>query len=80
MKKVRLNELRYEKIVNAVSQMKPRSVVDFGSGEGKLSVQLGFVEGITEILAVEPSESASLKALERFNTVKNKEKFVMPEL
>jgi 3' terminal RNA ribose 2'-O-methyltransferase Hen1 len=80
VKKVRLNELRYEKIVNAVSQMKPRSVVDFGSGEGKLSVQLGFVEGITEILAVEPSESASLKALERFNKVKNKEKFVIPEL
>ncbi|MCZ8538025.1 3' terminal RNA ribose 2'-O-methyltransferase Hen1 [Paenisporosarcina quisquiliarum] len=80
VKKVRLNELRYEKIVNAVSQLKPRSVVDFGSGEGKLSVQLGFVEGITEILAVEPSESASLKALERFNKVKNKEKFVIPEL
>lgn len=80
VKKVRLNELRYEKIVNTVSEMKPRSVVDFGSGEGKLSVQLGFVEGITEILAVEPSESASLKALERFNKVKNKEKFVNPEL
>ncbi|MGB3260992.1 3' terminal RNA ribose 2'-O-methyltransferase Hen1 [Paenisporosarcina sp.] len=80
VKKVRLNELRYEKIVNAVSQMKHRSVVDFGSGEGKLSMQLGFVEGITEILAVEPSESASLKALERFNKVKNKEKFVLPEL
>lgn len=80
VKKVRLNELRYEKIVNTVRQMKPRSVVDFGSGEGKLSVQLGFVEGITEILAVEPSESASLKALERFNKVKNKEKFVIPEL
>ncbi|MGE6488602.1 3' terminal RNA ribose 2'-O-methyltransferase Hen1 [Paenisporosarcina sp. NPDC076898] len=80
VKKVRLNELRYEKIVNTVSQMKPRSVIDFGSGEGKLSVQLGFVEGITEILAVEPSEAASLKALERFNKVKNKEKFVIPEL
>lgn len=77
--KVRLNDLRYEKIVDIVSQMHPRSVVDFGSGEGKLSVRLGFIEGVKEILAVEPSESASIKALGRFDKVKDKEKFVIPE-
>ncbi|KWW20656.1 MULTISPECIES: 3' terminal RNA ribose 2'-O-methyltransferase Hen1 [Peribacillus] len=77
--KVRLNDLRYERIVDTVSEMNARSVVDFGSGEGKLSVRLGFVKGIKEILAVEPSQSASLKALERFDKVKDKEKFVVPE-
>ncbi|MFE0503192.1 3' terminal RNA ribose 2'-O-methyltransferase Hen1 [Peribacillus butanolivorans] len=77
--KVRLNDLRYEKIVDTVSQMNPRSIVDFGSGEGKLSVRLGFVEGIKEILAVEPSQTATIKALGRFEKVKNKEKFVVPE-
>ncbi|MFF2588046.1 3' terminal RNA ribose 2'-O-methyltransferase Hen1 [Peribacillus butanolivorans] len=77
--KVRLNDLRYEKIVDTVSQMNPRSIVDFGSGEGKLSVRLGFVEGIKEILAVEPSQTAAIKALGRFEKVKNKEKFVVPE-
>ncbi|MDQ7862904.1 hypothetical protein RCO48_23410 [Peribacillus frigoritolerans] len=63
-----------KKIVGTVSQMHPRSVVDFGSGEGKLSVRLGFIEGVKEILAVEPSESASIKALGRFDKVKDKEK------
>ncbi|MET3320380.1 UNVERIFIED_ORG: 3' terminal RNA ribose 2'-O-methyltransferase Hen1 [Peribacillus simplex] len=77
--KVRLNDLRYEKIVDTVSQMNPRSIVDFGSGEGKLSVRLGFVEGVKEILAVEPSQTAAIKALGRFEKVKNKEKFVVPE-
>ncbi|PUB11135.1 3' terminal RNA ribose 2'-O-methyltransferase Hen1 [Paenisporosarcina sp. OV554] len=80
VKKVRLNELRYERIVDTVSRMKPKTVVDFGSGEGKLSVQLGFVEGVKEILAVEPSESESLKALNRFNKVKNIDEFVVPEI
>ncbi|MGE7767542.1 3' terminal RNA ribose 2'-O-methyltransferase Hen1 [Peribacillus sp. NPDC096540] len=77
--KVRLNDLRYEKIVDTVSQMNPSTIVDFGSGEGKLSVRLGFVEGIKEILAVEPSQTATIKALGRFDKVKNKEKFVVPE-
>ncbi|MCK1992095.1 3' terminal RNA ribose 2'-O-methyltransferase Hen1 [Peribacillus muralis] len=77
--KVRLNDLRYEKIFDTVSQMHPSSVVDFGSGEGKLSVRLGFIEGVKEILAVEPSQSATLKALGRFDKVKDKEKFVIPK-
>ncbi|TDL78499.1 3' terminal RNA ribose 2'-O-methyltransferase Hen1 [Peribacillus frigoritolerans] len=79
IEKVRLNDLRYEKIIDFVNQMKPRSIVDFGSGEGKLSVRLGFADGVKEIMAVEPSQSATLKAIERFDKVKNKEKFVVPE-
>ncbi|PSL40944.1 3' terminal RNA ribose 2'-O-methyltransferase Hen1 [Planomicrobium soli] len=79
VKKVRLNDLRYEKIVELLEGLKPKSVVDFGSGEGKLTAKLGFINGIQEILAVEPSESAALKALERFNKLREKEQFVMPE-
>jgi 3' terminal RNA ribose 2'-O-methyltransferase Hen1 len=77
--KVRLNDLRYEKIIEVVNTIEPRgSVVDFGSGEGKLSLRLGFVNGIKEILAVEPSESATLRAMERFEKVESKEGFVTP--
>jgi len=80
VKRIGLNELRYERIVDTVSRMKPRTVVDFGSGEGKLSERLGFVEGVKEILSVEPSESETLKAVNRFNKVKNKDEFVVPEI
>ncbi len=48
------------------------TIVDLGSGEGKLSVKLGFVDGVKEILAVEPSESESIKALKRFEKVQEK--------
>ncbi len=77
--KVRLNDLRYEKIIETVNNIEPReSIVDFGSGEGKLSVRLGFVKGVKEILAVEPSESATLQALNRFHKSEYNEGFVMP--
>ncbi|WP_394187874.1 3' terminal RNA ribose 2'-O-methyltransferase Hen1 [Paenisporosarcina quisquiliarum] len=79
VKKTRLNELRYEKIVSTISQMQPKSIVDIGSGEGKLSELLGFVQGVQEVLAVEPSQSAMLKALKRFDKVKGQSNFVMPE-
>jgi len=78
-KKVRLNDLRYGKIVETVVLMNPRSIVDFGSGEGKLSERLGFIKGVQDILAVEPSESATLKALKRFEKVTNQEDFVIPK-
>lgn len=79
-RKARLNDLRYEKIIQHINQLKFReSIVDFGSGEGKLSVQLGFVDGVKEILAVEPSESSSIKALKRFEKAEQKESFIMPE-
>ncbi|MBM7702085.1 3' terminal RNA ribose 2'-O-methyltransferase Hen1 [Metabacillus iocasae] len=78
-KKVRLNDLRYEKVVETVRSLPTRqSIVDFGSGEGKLSVQLGFVEGVTDILAVEPSEYATLQAIERFEKAASKSTFVTP--
>ncbi len=77
--KVRLNELRYEKIVEMVRGLPmKKSVVDFGSGEGKLAFQLGFIDGVQEILAVEPSETATLKAMRRFEKVREKDGFVEP--
>lgn len=77
--KVRLNDLRYKKILDVVKDSAAReSIVDFGSGEGKLSYQLGFVDGVKEILAVEPSESATLRALKRFKKAENKPGFVSP--
>ncbi|KAB7705331.1 3' terminal RNA ribose 2'-O-methyltransferase Hen1 [Bacillus aerolatus] len=75
----RLNDLRYEKIIDTVHSIEPKEkVVDFGSGEGKLSLRLGFVPGIKEILAVEPSESAAVRALDRFEKAKKKEEFLSP--
>lgn len=77
--KVRLNELRYKKIVEVVSSLSTKkSIVDFGSGEGKLAIRLGFIKGVQEILAVEPSETESLKAMKRFEKVEEKEGFVEP--
>lgn len=78
-KKVRLNDLRYGKIVEKAEIMRPKSIVDFGSGEGKLSLRLGFLEGVKEILAVEPSEIENLKAKRRFEKVKDQPNFVEPE-
>ncbi|WP_042142009.1 methyltransferase domain-containing protein [Paucisalibacillus sp. EB02] len=78
-KRVRLNDLRYEKIIDYIKNLTNReSIVDFGSGEGKLSVRLGFVKGVKEILAVEPSEVAALKALKRFEELRGKENFLQP--
>ena len=77
--KVRLNDLRYEKIIEAVSQIEPReNIVDFGSGEGKLAFHLGFVNGVKEILAVEPSESATIRAVNRFDKGESKVGYVKP--
>ncbi|MFJ5771747.1 3' terminal RNA ribose 2'-O-methyltransferase Hen1 [Psychrobacillus sp. NPDC093180] len=80
-KQLPLNELRYEKIVDKVSTLsKKHKVVDFGSGEGKLSAKLGFVNGIDEILAVEPSESETIKAAKRFEKLKEQKGFNMPTM
>ncbi len=45
------------------------SIVDLGSGEGKLSSLLAYIEGVEELLAVEPSEIAMKKALKRFEAL-----------
>lgn len=74
-----LNELRYEKIIRKVEGLSNRrKIVDFGSGEGKLSAKLGFVAGVEEILAVEPSESETIKANKRFERFKEEKGFVEP--
>ena len=49
-----------------------------GSGEGKLSVKLGFVEGVKEVLAVEPSEYMTLQAMKRYENLVGKAGFVHP--
>ncbi|MCA1202572.1 3' terminal RNA ribose 2'-O-methyltransferase Hen1 [Priestia flexa] len=77
--KTPLNELRYQAILKKVQSLPAKgTVVDFGSGEGKLATRLGFIPGIGEILAVEPSQSAQLKALERFEKAAAKPNFIQP--
>ncbi|MBT2730255.1 3' terminal RNA ribose 2'-O-methyltransferase Hen1 [Bacillus sp. ISL-75] len=78
--KIRLNDLRYEAIIKNIEALpKKATIVDFGAGEGKLSVQLGFIKGVQEIISVEPSNKARLKALERFDYAKAKRGFVEPK-
>jgi 3' terminal RNA ribose 2'-O-methyltransferase Hen1 len=77
--KVKLNDQRYEAILSIVEKLPHKaSVVDLGSGEGKLSTRLGFLPGIKEILAVEPSQRSQLHALERFEKAKRKAGFIEP--
>ncbi len=79
MRKIRLNDMRYEKIVDTVKGFENKeSIVDLGSGEGKLSTRLGFIPGVKEILAVEPSEEASIRAMERFAQAEGKDYFIKP--
>lgn len=78
--KVRLNDLRYKAIINYIETLpKNETIIDLGAGEGKLSVQLGFIEGVQEILSIEPSNKARLKALARFEQAKEKRGFVEPK-
>ncbi|MBM7839265.1 3' terminal RNA ribose 2'-O-methyltransferase Hen1 [Alkalihalobacillus xiaoxiensis] len=79
VKPVRLNEQRYETIVSYVNSLKKKtSVVDFGSGEGKLTSQLGYIQGIQTLFAVEPSEPAMNKALKRFEKRLEDPRFLQP--
>ena len=57
---LRLNELRYEAVIDAVSSLSPRSVVDLGCGEGKLLKRLLRVKGIETVLGLD----VSVRALE----------------
>jgi 3' terminal RNA ribose 2'-O-methyltransferase Hen1 len=78
--RIHLNDQRYEAILNVISTLPQReTIVDLGAGEGRLSVQLGFVEGVKEILSIEPSNKARLKAIERFGQVIDKEGYVEPQ-
>ena len=79
--KTSLAALRYEKILNTVSELKNKeTIVDMGSGEGKLSVKLGFLDGVKEILAVEPSEQMTLQAIKRFEKLEGNSGFLYPTL
>lgn len=76
---VRLNKLRYQRLVKIIEDLAAReSIVDFGAGEGKLSVRLGFIPGVKEILAVEPTEKEQLRALKRFSEASRKDDFIAP--
>lgn len=78
--KIRLNDLRYEKIISLINGLPHKeSVVDLGSGEGKLSEKLGFVQGVQEILAVEPSQTASIQARKRFEKSEQDSPFTKPK-
>lgn len=78
-KELRLNELRYKKIIDYINRSSVKeTIVDFGSGEGNLALQLGLINGVREILAVEPSESAMLKAMKRFDAIKQSDNFIVP--
>lgn len=79
-KKVRLNDLRYEHILNFIKTLPHKeTIVDLGAGEGRLSVQLGFLEGVKEILSIEPSNKSRLQAIGRFEQVIAKEGYVQPQ-
>jgi 3' terminal RNA ribose 2'-O-methyltransferase Hen1 len=78
--KIRLNDLRYEAILDVIRTLPEKSsIVDLGAGEGKLSAQLGFLAGVKEILSIEPSNKARIKAIERFEQVHTKEAYVEPQ-
>ncbi|MNO19253.1 RNA repair, ligase-Pnkp-associating, region of Hen1 [compost metagenome] len=78
--KVRLNDLRYAAIADVVENLSlRRSIVDFGSGEGKLSARLSSVPGVREIKAVEPSATAQLRALDRFAKLEGRAGVPVPE-
>jgi 3' terminal RNA ribose 2'-O-methyltransferase Hen1 len=77
--KVRLNDLRYEHILNYIKTLPNKeTIVDLGAGEGRLSVQLGFVEGVEEILSIEPSNRSRIKAIDRFEQVIKTDGYVKP--
>jgi 3' terminal RNA ribose 2'-O-methyltransferase Hen1 len=75
--RVRLNDLRYEAILNFIRSLPHKeSIVDLGAGEGRLSVQLGFLEGVKEILSIEPSNKSRIRAIERFEQVNVKKGYI----
>ncbi|WP_309484833.1 methyltransferase domain-containing protein [Bacillus aquiflavi] len=65
-------------VEKVASLSRKEKIIDFGSGEGKLSVRLGYIPGVKEILAIEPSETAQLGAIERFEKEKKAEGYVTP--
>ncbi|MFC4100784.1 3' terminal RNA ribose 2'-O-methyltransferase Hen1 [Paenibacillus xanthanilyticus] len=78
--KVRLNEQRYQAICETVQGLEhKRTVVDFGSGEGKLSARLAELAGVQEVMAVEPSAIARKRAADRFAKLAERGQGVVPK-
>ncbi|WP_310831561.1 3' terminal RNA ribose 2'-O-methyltransferase Hen1 [Paenibacillus pedocola] len=78
--KIRLNDLRYAAIAAAVEELYAKAtIVDFGSGEGKLSAKLSSVPGVREIKAVEPSAASQLRAMDRFAKLADKPGIIVPD-
>lgn len=76
---VSLNELRYQTIINIIENLPfKETIVDFGAGEGKLTVRLGLIPHVKEILAVEPTEKLLLRAMKRFAQASQDEGFIPP--
>ncbi|APB77469.1 3' terminal RNA ribose 2'-O-methyltransferase Hen1 [Paenibacillus polymyxa] len=76
---VRLNELRYQAIMDVIRKLPRRQkIVDFGSGEGKLSARMARMTGIEEIWAVEPSAYAQVRAMERFAKLERHTDAIIP--
>ena len=74
-----LNEKRYQTIVKIIENLPSKeTIVDFGAGEGKLSVRLGCIPQVKEILAVEPTEKLLLRAIKRFTQASQEEGFISP--
>ncbi|MCO1602444.1 3' terminal RNA ribose 2'-O-methyltransferase Hen1 [Desulfosporosinus nitroreducens] len=76
---ITLNEQRYQAIVKIIERLPSKeTIVDFGAGEGKLSVRLGNIPQVQEILAVEPTEKLLLRAIKRFAQASLQDGYVSP--
>ena len=76
---ISLNELRYQTIVKIIENLTfKETIVDFGAGEGKLSVRLGLIPQVKEILAVEPTEKLLLRSIKRFALASQDADYISP--
>lgn len=62
-----LNTQRYETITQLVSSLAPKTVVDMGAGEGKLSQLLAQIPTLRKLYSVDPSNTALTKMQKRFS-------------
>lgn len=61
-----LNTQRYEAIAHTVAALNPKTVIDMGAGEGKLSMLLAQMNTLTKLYSVDPSNQALAKMQKRF--------------
>lgn len=61
-----LNTQRYEMITQTVANLTPKTVIDMGAGEGKLSMLLARINTITKLYSVDPSNQALANMQKRF--------------